>query len=212
MRSRHLRLLISLFLLLAAYPYATGVVADVFVQLLLTLVLIHIIDAAGSKKARLIAGGLALPALLFPWLMRGESGLLLSGLGAWTALHLFALSVLLRNVLRPGPADLDRVCGVLCGYLLLGLLFTGVHLMVWMTDQSAYNSITAETLDAAVPNFLYFSFVTVTTLGYGDITPASDVARSIAALEATTGTLYVAVLIARLVGSYMPTARSRNGN
>jgi hypothetical protein len=52
-------------------------------------------------------------------------------------------------------------------------------------------------------NFLYYSFVTLTTLGYGDITPASSPARSLSTLEAVTGQLYIAILVARLVGLHI---------
>ena len=57
-------------------------------------------------------------------------------------------------------------------------------------------------------NAFYFSFSTLTTVGFGDITPLSKVARTLAVMEAVTGTLYLAILISRLVGMYSPSART----
>jgi len=58
-------------------------------------------------------------------------------------------------------------------------------------------------------NAFYFSFVTLSTVGFGDVTPVSRLARTLAVMEAVTGTFYVAILIARLVAMYVPASRSR---
>lgn len=60
-----------------------------------------------------------------------------------------------------------------------------------------------EALETGLSGFSYYSFVTITTLGYGDVTPVSTQARSLALLEAVLGQLYIAILIARLVGSHL---------
>ncbi|WP_455205789.1 potassium channel family protein [Kaarinaea lacus] len=59
-------------------------------------------------------------------------------------------------------------------------------------------------------NFFYYSFVTLTTLGYGDVTPVSGIARALSYLEATTGVMYTAVLIAALVGAYASNAPNKH--
>ena len=92
-------------------------------------------------------------------------------------------------------------------YLMLGLMWT---LAYWLVDQltpgGAFSFNTAlggQSMNGF--NGIYFSFITLSTVGYGDITPVSRVARWLAALEAMTGLLYVAVLIARLVSLYSRT-------
>ena len=89
-------------------------------------------------------------------------------------------------------------------YLMLGLIWPMAY---WLVDQLtpgafAFNATTGTKESMEGFNAFYFSFVTLSTVGYGDITPVSKVARMLAAMEAMTGLLYVAVLIARLVGLY----------
>ena len=102
------------------------------------------------------------------------------------------------------------LCVSISAYLMLGLIWTMAY---WLVEQLtpgafAFNTATGtkETMEGF--NAFYFSFITLSTVGYGDITPVSKVARMLAATEAMTGLLYVAVLIARLVGLYSTTKSS----
>jgi hypothetical protein len=86
-------------------------------------------------------------------------------------------------------------------YLVFGLLWTMAYMIVGRLIPGAFSfSASDQTMNSA--NALYYSFVTLTTMGYGDILPVSRVARMLAITEATTGVLYMSVLIARLVGMY----------
>src|SRR5437867_3793357 len=95
-------------------------------------------------------------------------------------------------------------CASISAYLMLGLIWT---LAYWLVDRLtpggafSYNTNTGEHSMSGFTGF-YFSFITLSTVGYGDITPVSRFARWLAAMEAMTGLLYVAVLIARLVSLY----------
>ncbi len=122
--------------------------------------------------------------------------------GAWPA---FSASVMvltfsfliLREVVRPGPVTLPRVLGAIAVYLLLGLAWAGAYQVAEHIFPGSFTSMTAQPVG---PNaWAYFSFVTLTTVGYGDIVPVHHVARSLATGEALTGQLYIAVLLARLV-------------
>lgn len=108
---------------------------------------------------------------------------------------------LLGYVLAPGPVGRNRIYGVVSVYLLLGVAWAFAYSL---TDSLAPNSFVLADADGGeVPtmsHFVYYSFVTLTTLGYGDIQPASAVARTYSAVEAIVGQLYLAVLVARLVG------------
>jgi hypothetical protein len=87
---------------------------------------------------------------------------------------------------------------------MLGLMWTIAYwLVAWVTPTAfAFNTATGTKESMERFNAFYFSFITLSTVGYGDITPVSKVARMLAATEAMTGLLYVAVLIARLVALY----------
>lgn len=119
-----------------------------------------------------------------------------------TIFFAFTLAVVSWAVMRPGRMNTDRVVGAVCVYLLVGIVFAhGFGIVVLLEPQALSLSpddievLRAGNLEPAT----YFSFVTLTTLGYGDILPVSSAARAMAWIEAVIGQLYVAVTIARLV-------------
>jgi hypothetical protein len=129
-----------------------------------------------------------------------------------TALFLlFTTGVLLAAVLARGPVTLDRISGAVCVYLFLGLTWGSLFLLVELVAPGsmsvpASGPVAAEVLQHGRDvggNFSYFSFVTLTTLGYGDILPVSRLARVLAWLEAVVGQLYLTVLVAALVGMHI---------
>ncbi len=124
---------------------------------------------------------------------------------AITLFLVLAIGVGLRAVvLEPGAVTLNRIVGALCVYLLLGVLWTVLYAFVELVEPTAF-AYASDVAGDPVEQFLYYSFVTLTTLGYGDVTPVHPVARTLAYLEAVIGQLYVAVLVASLVGRYSAT-------
>ncbi len=107
----------------------------------------------------------------------------------------------LRFALRTRRVDTEHVYAALDAYLLIGI-FAGLlhHLLEEMVPGSYVSGGTAMA-DFSFTTAIYFSFVTLATLGYGDIVPQSDVARGVTVVEAVVGQLYLAVLIARLVSN-----------
>jgi len=122
---------------------------------------------------------------------------------AETALNgafILVLAVLvLRSVFRAGPITWHRIRGSIAGFLMLGLTFSLTYRVVEMADPAAFFQPGAPPGPVTAPVLTYFSFVTLATLGYGDIVPVNPLARSLAILESLTGLMYPAVLIARLV-------------
>jgi hypothetical protein len=105
--------------------------------------------------------------------------------------------VVLAQTFRAGPVNVHRIQGAVAAYLLLGLAWALAYEIVALRVSGAF-SVTG-VAGPVRPDFIYFSFVTLTTVGYGDITPVSHVARSLAILEALIGQLYPAIIIARLL-------------
>jgi hypothetical protein len=108
--------------------------------------------------------------------------------------------IVTSQVFRPGNVTHHRVQGAICVYLLAGLAWSYAFDILWVLDHSAFR--VADITDAVPARsgmLRYFSFVTLTTLGYGDILPVSPIARSLATSEALFGQLYPAVMIARLI-------------
>ena len=107
----------------------------------------------------------------------------------------------LRFILRAPRVTGQVLEAGISTYLVFGLLWTLAYMMVGRLIPDAFAfSAPGQSMNGA--NALYYSFVTLTTMGYGDILPVSRVARMLAITEATTGVLYMSVLIARLVGMY----------
>lgn len=112
------------------------------------------------------------------------------------AVSLIAL-VLLSQIFRPGRVSHLRIQGAIAVYLLFGVLWAHAYHIAALLQPGAFHGPAEELSN--VGGWAYYSFVTLTTVGYGDITPVSQVARTLSIAEALTGQLYLAVLIARLV-------------
>lgn len=115
--------------------------------------------------------------------------------------------LILRDVLRTAHVGMETIAGGLCVYLIAGTAFGLVYLTLENYAPGSFRGI-----DAAGPSdgwSTYFSLVTLSTLGYGDIVPSTRVARTLAAVEAIGGQLYVAVLIGRLVGLHVGTTTQK---
>ena len=98
---------------------------------------------------------------------------------------------------RRAIIDIHTVLGAICIYVLLGMMFAFLYAAV---SELAADPFFAQTAHATLPNILYFSFITQTTVGYGDFTAAADLGRTLAALEALIGQLYLVTVLALLVG------------
>ncbi len=119
-------------------------------------------------------------------------------LGTWTVLGLFASAGALRFAMRARFVDAEHVYAALSAYVLAGIL---LGFFYWALEQAWPSSFTLGG-EFSRMSAIYFSFVTLATLGYGDIVPHSDVARGLAIIEGVGGQLFLAVLIARLVSMY----------
>lgn len=120
---------------------------------------------------------------------------LVQGMGLLSLL-LF-LAVVLGQTLRSGPITYHRLNGAVAAYLLFGLIFAHAYSLVALVRPGAFSGPVSPTDGPRA--FFYFSFVTLTTVGYGDVLPVHPAARALANLESVTGTLYVAITLARLV-------------
>ena len=119
--------------------------------------------------------------------------------------------VVLVRVIAHQQVTRQTVIGAVCGYLLIGFLFAFVFAVITYLNPGAV-TVSGRQLDAEyvanvsrrLSELMYFSFITLTTVGYGDIVPVSPIARSTAILEALSGQLYLAAFVARLIGAMSP--------
>ena len=202
------QLLIALAVFLIGAPFVEEFEGGRLVlSLLLSLVLLAAVFAVADRKRTLtIALVLAVPAIAGRWINHFWPDLIHPSVFLVCALMLlaFVIAHMLRFVLRAPVVTVEVLCGSIAAYLMLGLMWT---LAYWLVDQLTPGgafSFNTNGGGQSINGFsgFYFSFITLSTVGYGDITPVSRFARWLAALEAMTGLLYVAVLIARLVALY----------
>ncbi len=118
------------------------------------------------------------------------------------ALYFHVIRLMMMQIFKAVIITTETIVLAMCTYILLGTLWALLYIpvAVLIPDSFVFNAVpdSASLMD----QLNYFSFVTLTTLGYGDILPVASIARSLAILESITGTLFIAVLISRLVGSY----------
>jgi len=132
-----------------------------------------------------------------------------------TTLRLSCLSILvfmtLKQTLRPGPVTVYRVMGGIAGYLLIGYTWTFAYQLVVQQAPGAihFEGGVADTPSREPNHLIYFSFTTLTTVGYGDVRPIHPVVRSLAVAEALVGQLYIAILIGSLVGMALQAQATR---
>src|SRR5262245_4683498 len=211
---RYAILFYSLLLTLAEVPLrrALGFPTSLL-ELFLGINLLAAVIPIGSRKTRWILLPLLVVALVgrggTSWLDQAE--LVPMSLALWTVIALLAAASALRFALGARVVDREHLYAGLSAYLIAGIFF-GVFYWVLERTWPGSLAVSGEGTQSSfsLPVAIYYSFVTLTTLGYGDITPRSDVVRGLAIMEAVTGQLYVAVMIARLVSLY--TAGDGKGN
>ena len=226
-RHRFVVLLAVLLLLMLSVPVAHflgpgshPVLTRLTVTSLLAAMLVSAVFAVSeNRRTVLIAGMLALPAILLRGLtLLVETDALLTANYSLDMLFLgYTAAVILKYLFTSDRVTVDTICASVCVYLLLGVLWSDAYSLLDILDADSFVFVLAEDRDTRLMRFgggysifpLYYSFVTMTTLGYGDIIPTSAAARMLAALEAVTGQLYLAVLVARLVGLHIAHSTSR---
>jgi len=109
----------------------------------------------------------------------------------------------MRQVAVGNEINPNRIVGAVCVYLLLGVMWSIAYSALEYSQPGSFKGLTELASPAWNPDWIYFSFVTITTLGYGDITPLTQTARSLSFAEAIVGQFYIAVLVAGLVSAYI---------
>ncbi|MGH7251832.1 MAG: ion channel [Nitrospiraceae bacterium] len=202
-RSLTVFLILLILLVFVAQPLGDLALVGRFgIGLLFSFLLVSGVAAVAQSRAMLtLTTGVVLLALLAIWMEHVAPRPALSVLHAASVLVCLGLLawVVLRRVFQAGPITMDRVQGSVAVYLLLGLMWTFAYTLVALHDPDAFQPAIPATTGALQPKLVYFSFVTLTTTGYGDFTPVNPIARALSNLESLVGQLYPVVLIARLV-------------
>jgi hypothetical protein len=152
-----------------------------------------------------IAVSLALPALLLIWIdgFSDTPSLKIAYMSFALLFVGYTVIRVLAYVLSGKKVVADKIYGALSVYLLLGHGWAFAYIILEALNPGSFAGLSQPGIVEGVGSeLIYYSFVTLTTLGYGEITPVALSARNLAAMEAVTGVLYLATLIASLVGMY----------
>ncbi len=220
-------LLVASTVTLVGYSYSYVLLGPIGLLLINTLLWCTGVFAVGGRRWLLVTGtSLAVVTLVLQWIAIAAE---LPNMLVAVAYHVTAIGLVvfiscyvLVAVMKSSTVRTDTVLGGICVYLLMGVLFALMFSLVEISNAGSFSVASARGPSAMtwipyhdVPpaevalgeaNLLYFSFTTLTTLGYGDISPVSPAARALTSLEAVAGQLFIAILIARLVG-LLPSVR-----
>jgi hypothetical protein len=208
-RLRCVYLFTSLLLLIVLLPFVGTDPGDVQSRLIGNLINMFVLVAAVAAVGRsqlsfLVALLLTLPVLGFQFagLTLGEQQYLVWSWGFGALFYAATLSLLLRYVFSTDVMSADKLFGAAAAYMLLGILWAYFYMILQYFYAGSFALQGVPVAAMMPPDLIYFSFVTLTTAGFGDIVPVLPHARSLVNLEQICGTLFVAILIARLAGIY----------
>jgi len=201
LRRRYTILFYTLLLTLLSAPVLSALkLSGILLESLLAASLLAAILPVSEVRSR----SFPLVAMALVWLARpvtiwlDHPVLSAMTLGLWTLVGLLAAAAALRFAMLATQVEAEHLYAALSAYLLAGIYF---GLFYWVLEQVSPGTFTAS-VNFSQTSAIYFSFVTLATLGYGDITPRGDIARGLAIVEGVGGQLFLAVLVARLVSLY----------
>ncbi len=179
-----------------------------FLYFFLGSVVSSVWDAVWLRTIAFVMGGLSVVLTITPHIVNvhdefmvllGIAGTLL--MSGCAVIGIFGIG---RNVFTAKEASKDKIVASICVYLLIGMLFAMLYDILGNLYPSSFNlSDRTAMLTESFSDYVYFSFITLTTTGFGDMVPVTPIARVFAVLESIMGPLYLAITVARLVGMYI---------
>ncbi|HJZ56648.1 MAG TPA: potassium channel family protein [Gemmataceae bacterium] len=211
-RERRFGTLLVILVVLTAGPpvlLGFGLSEGWFERLLSLLMLAAILSLCFERRQRLFALAVGIPSMLFSLgghALPGEVSLQVLFVGQLCeVLFLFgAAGLVVRSLFTARTLTFDSIFGAVCGYLCLGLGWAVLYSLLESFQPGSFaisrSLVTGGEASRPLPHVLtYYSFVTLTTVGFGDISPVSPAARTLSWVEAVTGQFYLAVIVAALV-------------
>jgi voltage-gated potassium channel len=212
LQRRYLVLLLALVLSMVVYPLLRDTLdAPLLSDIVLSVVFVAAFWVIFTRaRGHTLALLLGIPPLVGIWTGYVLPGLprppLAIGFHLWAAAFLaYAMATILSSILGEKEVSADSVYGAFSGYLLAGLAFGHLYCVVEILLPGSFSGDVSFRNELQIEHhrhFLlsYFSFITLTTVGYGDVVPVKAAARGLAIVEAIVGQFYIAVLIAELIG------------
>ncbi|HXY54747.1 MAG TPA: ion channel [Nitrospirota bacterium] len=180
---------------------ATGMldplIVDAFVVVFMFAGVLTVHPHYAVRYLVLILAALAVLLRIASKIIPGASVTISQAMMEAAAIGLFAALVMKQFLVSERPPS-HRICAAIMVYLFLGIMWARLYEIAGVVIPGAFHM---DGGSATITSYLYFSFITLTTIGYGDILPVHPIARNLAVVEAITGQMYIAILIARLVST-----------
>jgi len=202
MKSRFIYIIIAILLVILVTPFIrhSGIAGHLITTLIAAMIPLTTFYALTADKNRAIVILLmAAPFVILDGmsLFFTNRYLMVVSIGFGTILYLYIIVLLVINILSYRVVTADLIYCAISTYFLIGVMWAGIYLILEGISPGSFSGV-SDTAD-----LLYFSFVTLTTVGFGDITPQSILGKRLAVFEAAMGGIYLAVIIAMIVGRYM---------
>jgi len=205
-QTRFLLLLVSLVALMVLEPFIYDFTRISFLlDIFFSIILFTSIYAVSEKKSSaFLAIILAVPKFATLWALGFTTHPILFLLDSIFGITFigYIIALILSHIFKQNKVNPETIYGAIVVYILIGIMWVFLYSLTEALHPNSF-SLTPELLLESRKILYYFSFITLTTLGYGDITPVSEPAKSLVILEAVVGQMYIAVLIARLVGMHI---------
>jgi voltage-gated potassium channel len=202
-------LLFFLCLLFAMRPYDEGLVYLIFWKFFITFTFLSaIFNCKHHRHVRITAFILAFPTLLFGWYELFYPSNTLFVITLSLAIVFMALCTIssLYDVIKRAKVTLETLRGIVCAYFMIAFVFAYVYYLIEYLFPGSFHLLARDsafvTYSRDLSQLMYFSFVTLLTIGFGDITPLLDISQTAVVLEGIIGQFYIAILVARIVSVY----------
>lgn len=209
-RYRHAQLLAVLSLLLLVNPFVQGLGGSALLDVVLFLALVSAVVACGRERRQVVIGISLAGLLQAVALYRNFTGITAVGV-AYSTLGVvffgYVTVLIVSDIFRTSrPVSADTICGALSAYLLMGVGWAFAYALLEQLIPGSIRGLRGPG-DGGYAEYLGYSFVTLTTLGYGNVVPGNEKADALAVAEAIVGQVYLTVLVARLVALNLVFAR-----
>lgn len=202
-------LLVLLLLLFIFRPYENQILHLAIWQFFLTAALLTaVFTGKHSRVMKYIASTLAVPSVLLCWinLIRPLSLIFVVNVTFILIFLLVVSAAVIYDVVLRARVTLETLRGVICAYFMVGILFAYLYYLIEFLYPGSFKLINIEASIFAYADYLsqliYFSYITLLTVGFGDISPVKDLAQTFVVIEGIIGQFYIAILVARIVSVY----------
>ena len=197
-----LTILMLVMMFVVAPLQALGLFAFQVFELVLAIMLVAGVFVISGSRTAVTAMVVALAMIVTGAVLRIRSPSILDlnlFAGAWLIVGVTLAWAVARSIFAPGRVTYHRVVGAVLLYLTVAIIFAAFFTFLGTLDPKAFIGLSIQDSPKLATQLIYFSFTTLTTTGYGDVSPVHPLARSLCNLEAIFGQLYPATLVARLV-------------